>query len=271
MIITADGTIKLSEKSLGWLARFFAGFAGSFVASTTKFVKQDMPNVLYDLKYDPGSYYVDLYGALITSGLIMFACAVTVAFLNENMRYKLFIAGVCAPAYIASLTGGSSFNDEVSKARQAGRPSQSSEQKEKDILMQPAPKSLSGAAVGPGMIVFFTTFLADASGPTIFDGILKSLGLAKPKYWVIVATESNIPDAISDAQAVNSEDNSLHAFVGQPQPDSTSYPVIIGDYSDLEDAQVLVSKARNLQNLPSAKNAYLGRYSARTPAIWTKK
>ena len=59
---------------------------------------------------------------------------------------------------------------------------------------------------------------------------------SEQRYWVIVGSHINKDNAITQASKINSENPSLHAFVGKQKPDNPNYPVIIGGYMSADKA-----------------------------------
>jgi hypothetical protein len=79
---------------------------------------------------------------------------------------------------------------------------------------------------------------------------------------VIVGGYKNKAQADEKAAEVNLEDPTMKAFVGNRKPCNDYYPVVVGDYLTLADANRLLKKAKELK---SADDVYLSDYPDRRP------
>jgi SPOR domain len=84
--------------------------------------------------------------------------------------------------------------------------------------------------------------------PPLAEGVDLFFGKGKTEqhYWVIVGSHKDKNEAEAQALAINAKDPSLNAFVGKQMPGNIYYPVIIGDYVPLAEANRLLQTAKQL-------------------------
>lgn len=212
---------------MGTLEKIFIGALGGFSAVLVKFLGQDFDNVVSNAANFTSeqllSYQIG-YGIL--TPILMFLGAFVAWVSDEEKRIKIVALAIAAPAMVTTWSGG-------------------------------AKSGFSGASLN----LFFPAAYAEDIGTQtgyikleatqkgtfekIKDGIGTFFGYDKQpdKYWVIVGSYQDRQEAQNFADAINTEDDSLNAYVGFKGSTNEYYPVIVGQYSLLSEAKVLKEKA----------------------------
>ncbi len=114
----------------------------------------------------------------------------------------------------------------------------------------------------PNLNYTFRTNFLHTENVDFLDTLKEIVGIQPVtiRYWVIVGSYKDKTLAQSEADRINNRDPTLHAFVGKQKPNNEYYPVIVGRFSELEDATDLLVKASAKLGLP---NAYLSDFPDR--------
>ena len=196
------------------------GALGGLAAVLTKFLGQDYANIVEhaaNLTADQVLSYK--IGYLILTPILMFLGALVAWASDERKRFKLIAIAVAAPALITTWAGGTKSQHLASFE-----------------LIAPAYAQPVRTAVEPGDKGAWDKI---QSGVGIFFGY----GRDPQRYWVIVGSYRERDAAQKYAEALNHERPDLRAWVGKRLPDNEYYPVIVGDYSLLSEANALKEKA----------------------------
>jgi SPOR domain len=232
---------------MGKLALFKAtlGGLGGLAAICVKYIGQDH-NVVMDWidTGDPRLHKL-LIGYLILTPILIFLGGLVTWVSDETNHLKLLAMGVAAPALITTWAGGATPGSASPHGNEPGHA----------YFFKMAP-------VAPAHANEQSIQIAQAD--TIKQGLELFFGVGKiePRYWVIVGSHREKGDAEAQAAAINVERPTLHAFVGKRQPGNDDYPVIIGEYVNLAEANRLREVARELS---AVKDSHLSAYADRRP------
>ena len=222
------------------VVRILAGMAGGFTASASKILALDVERLGSFMTNGSLDEFNELKVTIFVFTPVLMAIGGIVAWASqERNRMKLLAIGCTAPALIAPWTSSN-----ISELEQ--RASMISSAYAQDVRAKPISDNYA-------------------------KGVKALLGFESPKnkrYWVIIGSEKNLGQAKAFANAINSEDPTLRAFVGQRQPGNEFYPVIVGgdqSYLPLEKAKILKERAERLDVIPN--DAYLSDFESRLPAI----
>jgi len=212
------------------------GALGGLSAVLVKFLGQDYATVVAqaaNLTVEQLSGYKWGYGLL--TPILMFLGAFVAWTSDEQKRVKLVALAIAAPAMITTWSGGNKSESTSASL---------------DLFItsayaQPVEAGSSGKKTDtPGAI------------EQIQKGVGTFFGYGKePKrYWVIVGSYQDKKAAQQFADRINGENSTLNAWVGMKVPPNNYYPVIVGDYSFLSEANALRAKALATKSI---KEAYL--------------
>jgi hypothetical protein len=229
--------------------RILIGATGGLLAILTKFLSQDQEFVSHwDHLHDSRFYDIVLGYAILTPILIFLGGAVA-GFSDETNKLKLLAMGLAAPALITTMAGG---------------------------VRAPISQPIAPHTVGPAGWYFplpaiNTALAADARPTTISQataiergvGAFFGAGKGEIRYWVIAGSFKDKSAAEALANSINKQDPSMKAFVGKRIPGNEFYPVIVGDFSTLEDARKLQDSASHLKGLDD--QPYLSAFPDRHP------
>jgi len=157
---------------------------------------------------------------------------------DETNRMKIVALAIAAPAMVTTWSGGQKGDLNAS-------------------LLLPVPSAyaqgVNPAKAGipvekPGTVTEQSTMDRIQSGIGVFFGY----GKEPKKYWVIVGSFKDRPQAQRFADRINAENATLNAWIGVKVPPNDYYPVIVGTYSYLSEAQELQKRALATQAIADA-------------------
>lgn len=175
-----------------------------------------------------------LTGYAIGACVLLFLGAITAWISNDNDIRRLFFLGLSAPSFLAIIIPAQS-----PEVRPALRSKGVGIEYFMPISTAYAQDRSEAACIGDN---------AFAKGLKVFFGVQERYD----KYRVIVGSFKNQSDAAAKAKAINAEDPSFKAVVGQRLCDNNYYPVVVGDYLPLQEAKQLMLRAEKLNSVPEA-------------------
>jgi sporulation related protein len=229
----------------GGLQRVVIGGLGGLAAICAKYVAQDH-DFIQDLSsfHDPRLYKI-LFGYCILTPILIFLGGLLAWVSYETQPLKLLAMGVAAPALITTMAGGAKTKIPESPSLPRA-----------DLL---SPIGSAHAAPFP-RIDAAPNVVTLAQASSIQQGVELFFGVQR--YWVIVGSFKDKSEAEAMAARINASGGSLRAFAGKRQPNNEFYPVIVGDYVPLAEANQLREAAFKL---PGVREAYLSAYPDRRP------
>mgnify|MGYP001812274040 FL=1 len=247
------------------IERIIIGLLGGFSAVLVKFLGQDYTTIHSNwMNLTPEQLIFYEVGYIILTPILMFLGAVIAwAATDETKRLKLIAIAVAAPAMITTWSGGNKYNTDpgTNTSLYEARPAQSSSAEESapsigllDITdyLQVASAHATGSANQPPSVA------VNAEPPTTLQTIKRGVGVffgygKDPKrYWVIVGSYKDRHEALTFADKINQENPELNAWVGARIPPNEYYPVIVGSYNFLSDAEKLRQSALDTKTISEA-------------------
>ena len=212
------------------LEKAVLGALGGFSAVCVKFMGQDYGTVVNNasnLTADQVLNYQIAYGLL--TPILMFLGAFIAWISDETNRMKIVALAIAAPAMITTWSGGQKDDLRASVLLPVS-----------SAYAQVVDPAKSGIPVEkPGTVTEQSALERIQSGIGVFFGY----GKEPKKYWVIVGSFKDRAHAEKFVDKINAEDATLNAWVGVKVPPNDYWPVIVGTYNYLSEAQALQKKA----------------------------
>jgi hypothetical protein len=233
------------------LYRIAVGGLGGVAAACVKYLSQHQEKVLSLLENDQMAKAMAIfYGLLILAAVLFFLGGLIGWVSNESNGLKLLALGISAPALFTTWTAkheqveGGQVDKVVVESRLG--------------LIQSALAAESSAPLR------LLSTAGDSHGFTVLDGIKEVLGwdAISPNYWVVAGSYLSRDVAEQRARSINEEDPTMKAFVGKQRPGNKYFPVIVGEFTNREEAEKLLARALDLE---SVAKAYLSPYADRKP------
>lgn len=224
------------------------GALGGMAAICVKYLGQDHGFVTQQLEVgNVAKIYSMGIGYAILAPILLFLGGLLAWVSGEVNRMKLLAIGVAAPALITTWAGGA-VPDQIPQPAMdvPGRAG---------LLQEFLPITPALAQTG---VTRQQPDVSVTQGVKLFFGI----GKQEQRYWVIVGSYDTETEAARKAAIINAEAPEMKAFVGKRRPDNVYYPVLVGDYLPLAEANELMLRATALE---SVKEAYLSVYADRQP------
>lgn len=232
------------------LYRIMVGGLGGIAATCVKYLSQHNDKVSSLIENNQLDKAVPiLYAIAIVAAVLFFLGGLIGWASKENHSLKLLALGISAPALVTTWTSVKQSpieNGQVDKVVSELH----------STVFQTAHASEPNV---PNSILSTTENLR---GITILDGIKDVLGweAISPNYWVVVGSFVTLENAIEQAKKINAEAPEMKAFVGKRKPGNKYFPVIVGQFTNRENAEATLAKA---QKLKAVSKAYLSEYADR--------
>lgn len=218
------------------------GCAGGLAAVAVKFLGQDYDFLVENIPSLPEGMKTSLiFGYAILTPILVFLGGLVAWVSDEAKRMKLLALAVAAPALITTWSGGVKVDEIRTSSNFFINSAYADEKIDKD---KTGYKVLDESILTKEK----TTTTRIKEGVGLFFGY----GKVQQRYWVIVGSYKKKQDARDFVDKINEEDGSLQAFVGIKVPPNEYYPVIVGEYSSLAEAQKLRDQALKTEAITDA-------------------
>jgi hypothetical protein len=220
--------------------KIFIGVLGGFAAVLVKFLGQDYTNVVLNASnLDPDQLLSYKIGYGLLTPILMFLGGFIAWISEETKRMKLAALAIAAPAIITTWSGG--VKPDITSASM-------------DLLVSSAYAQLSESATSSRVLIKPEVEPEKPVIEKIKDGVGIFFGYGKqPKrYWVIVGSYKDRDAAQQFADKINTENNTLNAWVGVRVPPNEYYPVIVGNYMLFSEANALKDRALATESINDA-------------------